>query len=127
MGQQQVILLILVTVIVGIATVVAIDTMFDTRQQANYDSIRQKMMDATTFAHMYYRRNSMLGGGGNSFENITLTDLQIDTSDTNLGRFSITDASEESLTLTAVPVSGGDDIICIIYKDRIEFQEADSD
>ncbi len=123
MGQQQVILIILVTVVVGIATVVAIDTMSESHQQANYDSIRQKMMDATTFAHMYYRKNNLLGGGGNSFESITFKDLQIDTSDTNLGTFSISDVSKESFKLTAVPVSGGDNIVGVIYKDRIEFEE----
>lgn len=125
MGQQQVILLLLVTVIVGIATVLAINVMLESRQEANHDAIRQKMLDATTLAQAYYRKNDMMGGGGGSFENITLEMLDIEANDENLAEFSLSDASATSFTLTAVPASGGDNIVGVIYSDRIEFVDAE--
>lgn len=124
MGQQQILLILLVTVIVAIATILAINTMQESHQEANYDAIRQKMMDATTLAQAYYRKNDMLGGGGGSFVNITLEELDIEANDENLAEFSLSDAGPSSITLTAVPASGGDNIIGVIYSDRIEFVDA---
>ncbi|MDR9415618.1 MAG: hypothetical protein RI564_04985 [Gracilimonas sp.] len=121
MGQQQLTLTILVVLIVGIATVVAIDTMMDSRQEANNDQIRQKLYEATTYAQMYYRKHEALGGGGESFNLITLDDVEIDANDIALGTFEITEKSEESFTISVSPAAGGDDIIGKIYEDRIEF------
>ena len=44
MGQQQLLLVILVTIIVGIATVVAINTFSSASEQANIDAARQDML-----------------------------------------------------------------------------------
>lgn len=121
MGQQQILLLILVTVIVAIATILAINTMQESHQNANHEAIRQKMMDATTLAQAYYRKNEMMGGGGGSFENISLEELDIQASDENLAEFSLSDAGTTSFTLTAIPASGGENIVGVIYSDRIEF------
>lgn len=120
MGQQQLFILILVTILVGIATIVAINTMQDSRQNANYDAIRQTMFDASTRAQAYYMKNSMMGGGGGSFQNITLEFIEIQ-DDHEHGTFSISDAGEESFTLTAIPAAGGDNIVSVIYADSIEF------
>jgi len=43
MGQQQLLLVILVTIIVGIATVVAINTFGAAADSANLDAVRQDM------------------------------------------------------------------------------------
>lgn len=120
MGQQQIILILLVTVIVAIATILAINTMQDSHMEANYDAIRQKIMDASTLAQAYYRKNEMLGGGGGTYQNITLAQLNIEASDSELGEFSL-EPGDQSFTLTVVPASGGDNIVGVIYKDRIEF------
>lgn len=120
MGQQQIFLIILVTILVGLATIVAINTMQETRANANYDAIRQTILDASVRAQGYYMKNSMIGGGGNSFEGITLKDIEI-VSDHEHGEFSITDATSNSLTITAIPAAGGDNIVGVIYADRMEF------
>ena len=126
MGQQQVILIVLVSVIVGLATVIAVNVMLESRQEANYDAIHQKIMDATTLAHSYYRKNEMLGGGGGTYQNITLAELNIEASDSELGEFSL-EAGDQSFTLTAIPASGGDNIVGVIYRDRIEFVSAEDE
>lgn len=126
MGQQQVILILLVTIIVALATIIAINTMQDSHQQSNHDAIRQKMMDSATLAQAYYRKNEMLGGGGGSYQNITLAELNIEASDSELGEFSL-EPGNQSFTLSAIPASGGDNIVGVIYKDRIEFVDSESE
>jgi len=67
MGQQQLLLIILVTIIIGVATVVAINTMSETTLSANLDSVRQDMAVLAVAAQAYYHKPVMLGGGGQSF------------------------------------------------------------
>ncbi|MCC5935497.1 MAG: hypothetical protein JJU35_14715 [Balneolales bacterium] len=75
MGQQQLLLVILVTIIVGIATVVAINIFGTSAEQANQDAVRQDLAQIGTSAQGWYIRPDMLGGGGNSFEGITFRDI----------------------------------------------------
>ncbi|MEX2411854.1 MAG: hypothetical protein WD607_10905 [Candidatus Paceibacterota bacterium] len=126
MGQQQIILILLVTVIVALATILAINTMQDSHQAANHDAIRQKMMDATTLAQSYYRKNDMLGGGGGTYQNITLEIIDVEASENELADFTL-EPGDQSFTLTAVPAAGGDNIVGVIYKDRIEFVDAEEE
>ncbi len=67
MGQQQLLLIILVTIIIGVATVVAINTMGETTLSANLDAVRQDMAVLAVAAQAYYHKPVMLGGGGQSF------------------------------------------------------------
>src|SRR6056297_3557785 len=67
MGQQQLLLVILVTIIVGIATVVAINIFGDAAEQANKDAVRQDLLAASAQAQGVYTRPIMMGGGGGSF------------------------------------------------------------
>ena len=86
MGQQQLLLVILVTIIVGIATVVAINTFSGAADSANLDAVRQDVAAIGAAAQGYYMKPTMLGGGGNSFTGITFNTMalgadSIDTSD----------------------------------------------
>lgn len=67
MGQQQLLLIILVTIIIGVATVVAINTMGETTLSANLDSVRQDMAQIAVSAQGFYQKPRMMGGGGKSF------------------------------------------------------------
>ncbi|WP_103663918.1 hypothetical protein [Gracilimonas amylolytica] len=120
MGQQQLLLIILVTILVGIATIVAINTMQETRANANYDAIRQTMLDASVRAQGFYMKNESMGGGGKSFQNITMENIEIEP-DNEHGTFSISDAGDDSFTITVIPAAGGENIVGIVYADRIEF------
>ncbi len=71
MGQQQLLLVILVTIIVGIATVVAINTFSSASDSANIDSVRQDMVAFASSAVGYYMKPEMLGGGGGDFSGLT--------------------------------------------------------
>jgi len=67
MGQQQLLLVILVTIIVGIATVVAINTFGTAADQANIDAVNNDVATLASAAQGYYMRPGMLGGGGRTF------------------------------------------------------------
>ncbi len=71
MGQQQLLLVILVTIIVGIATVVAINTFSSAMSSSNKDAVRTDLATIATNAHAYYAKPKMLGGGGHSFDGFT--------------------------------------------------------
>ena len=75
MGQQQLLLVILVTIIVGIATVVAINTFSGAADSANLDAVRQDVASIAAAAQGYYMKPTMLGGGGNSFSNLTFNTI----------------------------------------------------
>ena len=70
MGQQQLLLVILVTIIVGIATVVAINVFGSSAKNANRDAVRQDILTIGAQAQGWYMKPSMMAGGGNSFSNI---------------------------------------------------------
>ncbi|WP_018127777.1 hypothetical protein [Balneola vulgaris] len=71
MGQQQLLLIILVTIICGIATVVAINTFNSANDQANKDAVRADLAALASSAQGYFMKPEMLGGGGNSFTGFT--------------------------------------------------------
>jgi type II secretory pathway pseudopilin PulG len=75
MGQQQLLLVILVTVIVGIATVVAINTFGSAADSANVDAVRQDLVSMAAAAQSFYIKPAALGGGNQDFTGITFNDL----------------------------------------------------
>jgi len=75
MGQQQLLLVILVTIIVGIATVVAINTFSASADSANVDAVRQDVAQLAASAQGYFIKPAMLGGGGNDFTDVTFNDV----------------------------------------------------
>ena len=76
MGQQQLLLVILVTIIVGIATVVAINVFGTSAVSANEDAVRQDVLTIAASAQGWYIKPSMMGGGNNSFAGLTFNDIQ---------------------------------------------------
>lgn len=115
MGQQQLLLVILVTIIVGIATVVAINTFGSSAQQANRDAVRQDLATIASSAQAWYIRPQMLEGGGNSFENITFRTLNFpaetistdgNTATNANGTYTISgEPTDEQLIIEATPAS----------------------
>lgn len=114
MGQQQLLLVILVTIIVGIATVVAINTFSSSADSANLDAVRNDIASIAASAQGYYIKPSMLGGGGNSFAAVTFNNIAfaadtIDAAGLNAfnanGRYVISARTAAQFTVTAHPAS----------------------
>jgi len=114
MGQQQLLLVILVTIIVGIATVVAINTFGAAADSANVDAVRGDLVALAASAQGFYMKPEMLGGGGRSFEGITFYDFTFPGTIVNgneatneNGVYSLGTADEDGLAICAEPESGG--------------------
>lgn len=112
MGQQQLLLVILVTIIVGIATVVAINTFGAAADSANIDAVRQDLVAMGAAAQGYFTKPNMLGGGSRKFDGITMYDLAFagiivenDLGVNDNGTYQIASASGSNLTITAYAAS----------------------
>ncbi len=71
MGQQQLLLIILGVIVVGIAVAVGITMFSDNAISANRDAVSNDLVNLAARAQQYYRRPTALGGGGNSFVGLT--------------------------------------------------------
>lgn len=122
MGQQELLITILVTIIIGIAMVIAVDTMQNAQTESNESAVRQDILQVVNDAQVYYKKPVMLGGGGQSFDSISKDDiLSINPTNEN-GSYDISGSgnsvtitgtgSDEgvSLTATATVTSDGMDI-----------------
>ena len=72
MGQQQLLLIVLGVIIVGIAVVVGINVFTASSSQANNDAVIADLTNLASLAQQYYRKPTALGGGGNSFTGYTI-------------------------------------------------------
>jgi len=71
MGQQQLLLIILGVIVVGIAVAVGITMFSDNAVNANRDAVSNDLVNLAARAQQFYRRPLALGGGGNSFVGLT--------------------------------------------------------
>lgn len=78
MGQQQLLLIVLGVIIVGIAVVVGINVFTASSVQANIDGLTADVVNLGSMAQQYYRKPTALGGGGNEFTGWTIPS-QLDT------------------------------------------------
>jgi hypothetical protein len=75
MGQQQLLLIILGVIIVGIAVAVGITMFSDNSVSSNRDAMSTDMMHLAAKARHYYMRPTSMGGGGHSFVGLTADDV----------------------------------------------------
>ena len=100
MGQQQLLLIVLGVIIVGIAVVVGINVFTASSSQANNDAVVADLTNLASLAQQYYRKPVALGGGGNSFAGYAIPG-QLAT--TGNGTYSIKTAGDAtSITFTGV-------------------------
>jgi hypothetical protein len=71
MGQQQLLLIILGVIVVGIAVAVGISMFKDNAVSANRDAVTNDLINLAARAQQYYRRPTALGGGQGSFSGLT--------------------------------------------------------
>jgi len=67
MGQQQLLLIVLGVIIVGIAIVVGINLFNANAETSTQDSIVSQGTNIGALAQQYYKKPVTMGGGGNSF------------------------------------------------------------
>lgn len=97
MGQQQLILLVLSSIVVALAILVGIRMFESSAGEANQNAVLDDVLTLVTEAQKWYRRPAALGGGGRSFQNCTLENLRFKSPNMH-GRYELN------------PLSGGDSL-----------------
>ncbi|TKJ39728.1 hypothetical protein CEE37_10640 [candidate division LCP-89 bacterium B3_LCP] len=67
MGQQQLLLIVLSVIIVGIAVIVGINMFADQAASSNLDAVTADLINLASRAQQHFRRPTAMGGGGGTF------------------------------------------------------------
>ena len=125
MGQQQLLLIVLSVIIVGIAVVVGINMFSASAASANLEAVTSDLLNLASRAQQYYVKPSGMGGGGNSFSGITISELTPKTTNDN-GTYSISTAGTATLVgIQGVGVQDGDSdgtnctVVVTVFADSI--------
>ncbi len=114
MGTQQLLLIVLGVVIVGVAIAVGITLFKSNAEATNRDQVISDLENLGSVAQKYYRKPTSFGGGEGDFANFSLPPL--DTGNGN-GSYSLS-ASQPSGTGyvagSVAPISGSQQVIYIV-------------
>ncbi len=104
MGQQQLLLIVLGVIIVGIAIVVGINLFNANAISSNKDAVVSDLNNLAALAHQYYMKPQSMGGGGNSYAGFSIpTGL----SSTANGTYAAGTGTTTSITFTGTGTQSG--------------------
>ena len=110
MGQQQLLLIILGVVVVGIAVAIGIVMFQDNAIAQNRDAVASDLMHLASKARHYYQRPASMGGGAHSFNGITMEKLVTANFANNAnGIYTIKDVTANTVTFLGVGKVVGED------------------
>jgi uncharacterized membrane protein len=135
MGQQQLLLVILVIVIVGISTIVAVNVLKIGVDNSERDAVKQDLIQASSYVQEIWERPGALGGAGRDFtdsETISENDIlkrlnipgQYDNSDNptlvtnDNGSYSISVENSTQLRITGIGNNTEEELILVVCKDE---------
>jgi hypothetical protein len=101
MGQQQLLLIVLGVIVVGIAVVVGINLFNASAEEANKDGIVSDCTNLGAMAQQYYKKPASMGGGANDFTGWTIP-AGLDS--TANGTYAATGHSSSGVTITGTPL-----------------------
>ena len=112
MGTQQLLLIVVGVILVGIMIVIGIFMFKDQSAATNRDAISNDLVSLAAQGQKYYRRPGILGGGSNSFGGLTMAKLT--SSPTNVdGTFVLTPdpvpSGTRSISITGTGTETGND------------------
>ena len=115
MGQQQLLLIILVSIIVTISIVLAVNTFGERVAQSNRDVVRQDLLSGATSAQVIYTRPASIGGAGEDFTRVgddllprllaPVTEIEPGVWGNENGIYEIVDVEESSFSIRGKPSS----------------------
>ena len=105
MGQQQLLLIVLGVIVVGIAVVVGINLFNANATAANRDGVISDLNNLSAMGQQYYKKPTSMGGGGNAF---TGWSIPTGLDSTANGTYSVVVAAS-SLTITGTGTEIGND------------------
>tara|TARA_R110000868_G_scaffold304437_29_gene565531 strand:- start:6775 stop:7140 length:366 start_codon:yes stop_codon:yes gene_type:complete len=121
MGQQQLLLIVLVSIIIGISSIIGLVLFENFRDESYKDIIRQEVLEAASFGQLYFTTPTPLGGGNKSYANITMADIQLDTASV-ISRFTISERDVSFFKITASPKSDLEDLTLVVYSNSVEWE-----
>ncbi len=107
MGQQQLLLIVLGVIVVGIAVALGMTMFSESAAQSNFDAVMSDIQRYASNAQQFYMKPSSLGGGGRSFAALTFPNGAAATTNTN-GTFTLTNLAVGSFDITGVGTEDGD-------------------
>ena len=119
MGQQQLLLIVLGTIIVGVAVVVGINMFATGAINAERDALLQDVNNVASTAASYWRKPAALGGGNRSFVGVSdVTTFGADSSNAN-GNMIMSTVTATSFTVTATGANEGVIIVASITQQGV--------
>ena len=119
MGQQQLLLIVLGTIIVGVAVVVGINMFTIGAINSERDALILDVNTIAASAASYWRKPAALGGGARSFVGISdITSFGSDSSNMN-GNFVMSLVTANQFTLTATGANEGVIIVATISQQGV--------
>lgn len=104
MGQQQLLLIVLGVIVVGIAVVVGINLFNANAVSSNRDGVVSDLNNLGAMAQQYYKKPTSMGGGGNTFTGWALP-LELDT--TANGAYNAGTPAAQSVTIQGYGTENG--------------------
>ncbi|HET8866414.1 MAG TPA: hypothetical protein VFM80_12015 [Gracilimonas sp.] len=114
MGQQQLLILVLVTIIAGIATIIALNVLAGSAERANIDAVRKDMLTIASASQSWYVKPAAMGGGDDSYTGMTFKTFSFPTEGVNEdadiawnanGTYQINTAASSSFIITGHPAT----------------------
>lgn len=102
MGQQQLLLIVLGVIIVGIAVVVGINLFNANAEESAKDGVVSDCTNLGAMAQQYYKKPLSMGGGGNSFDGFAVPASLVTTAN---GTYEATPA-DQTCTIEGTPTAG---------------------
>jgi type II secretory pathway pseudopilin PulG len=105
MGQQQLLLIVLGVIIVGIAVVVGINLFNANSEESAKDTIVSEATNLGAMAQQYYKKPTSMGGGGNKFDGFVIPSKLATDSSAGVAFTPVSGFTGQSITLTGTPFS----------------------
>lgn len=107
MGQQQLLLIVLGVIIVGIAVVVGINVFTASSLEANKSALVADLQTIASMSQQYYRKPTAMGGGGNTFTGWTVPSALTRTA--NMSADVVATVAAQTVSLKATGTEDGSD------------------
>lgn len=126
MGQQQLLLTLLGTIIVGIAVAIGIGLFDIYLESANRDAVVGDLQNLSGFSLNYYNRARIMGGGGGSFDDMKMSHLTSQPQNDN-GYYLLFDIQPQQVIIYGVgrPISASDSVRAkaVVTRDGINISQ----
>ncbi|HMK37953.1 MAG TPA: hypothetical protein VK569_01350 [Bacteroidota bacterium] len=131
MGSQQLLLVAVGLIIIGIMIAVGMTMFHDQAASTNRDEVANDLAHYAAMARAYYRRPSAFGGGNYSFRGLTMAKITSRTTNDN-GTYMLTPdpvgGTPDHVTLTGVGTEAGLDgsnvrVVMYVYADSAQVDQ----